>query len=265
MAGIDVIMTGLQAAIPHFAPTNGEFEAKLIDVVGTYADTEAFERNRTLDIINQALASQKVTTIEYYRRKAVAFQMGDQLIYDPITFAGYYDPINPENQIVVQAYIVGQVPDFTMLINGVDANGHLRKLTDTEVAAFRTYFTAFQPLGLEITIISLDVAIIYDSDIVIHVRAGSNAADVVDNIISALTAYESTFRTTNAVTLTELENIFESVDGVTAVGFSDPYAVETGIDGVTRTVRPVEGVFNLTAGAFTFGSDITVDNIKVIQ
>ena len=74
MGAITTIMQALQAFLPTFARSDGSIEAKIIDVVGTYADSEAIERRNTLDAINNALANQRITTKEYYRRKAVMFQ-----------------------------------------------------------------------------------------------------------------------------------------------------------------------------------------------
>lgn len=265
MGAVDTILNGLKQVLPSFQPSDGQIETKIIDVVGTYADTEKIERDRTLDIIQQALASQKVTTIEYYRRKAVAFQSGDVLVYDPINQGGYYETINVENQIIKQAYIVGETPNFTLLVNAVGNDGHLRKLTDDELSSFRTYFDAFQPLGLRLNITSLDVARISDPNIVIHVRAGADATDVANRINAAMLAYESTFRRTNAVSLTEIVDVIQSISDVRAVGLSNPVATETGLDGVTRTLYPQEGIFNLTSGAFIFDTVITTSHIKVLQ
>lgn len=53
-------MAALQKLLPSFAKSNGSIEAKIIDVVGTFADTEKIERENTLAAINAALASQKL-------------------------------------------------------------------------------------------------------------------------------------------------------------------------------------------------------------
>lgn len=259
------IMDALNVILPGFIKSNAQIEAKIIDATEAFAASEAIERQRTLDLINSALANQKITTVEYYRRKAVAFQKDDILIYDPINQGGYYDPVDPESQIIKQAYITGTYPNFTLLVNAVDSNGHLRKLDADELASFKTYFEAFQPIGMEINITSLSVAQVTDPGLSIYVRSGTDAGAAASAIQANLTAHESVLRTSNAVTLTEIEDVIQQYSQVLAVGFSNIQATEQALDGSTRTVTPVNGVFDLTNGAFTFATPITTSMIKVLQ
>lgn len=260
-----VIMDALNVLVPNFIKSNAQIEAKIIDATEAFAASEAIERQRTLDEINTALANQKVTTVEYYRRKAVAFQKGDMLVYDPINQGGYYDPVDPEAQIIKQAYIVGSFPNFVLLVNALDDQGHLRKLDANELASFKTYFEAFQPLGMVISINSLSVAQITDPGLSIYVRSGTDAGAAVSAIQANLTAHESVLRSSNSVTLTEIVDVIQQYPQVTAVGFNSVKATEQALDGSTRTVEPVNGVFNLTNGAFTFATPITTSMIKILQ
>lgn len=259
------IMDALNVILPGFIKSNAQIEAKIIDATEAFAASEAIERQRTLDLINSALANQKITTVEYYRRKAVTFQKGDILIYDPINQGGYYDPVDPESQIIKQAYITGTYPNFTLLVNAVDSNGHLRKLDANELASFKTYFEAFQPIGMEINITSLSVAQVTDPGLSIYVRPGTDAGAAASAIQANLTAHESVLRTSNAVTLTEIEDVIQQYSQVLAVGFGNIQATEQALDGSTRTVTPVNGVFDLTNGAFTLATPITTSMIKVLQ
>lgn len=266
MGAVTTIMNALQVLLPSFAKSNASIEAKIIDVVGTFADTEKIERDNTLAAINAALASQKITTVEYYRRKAVAFQLGDTLVYDPINQGGYYETINTENQIVKQAYIISANPIFTLLVNKIGSDGHLTTLSESELASFKTYFQAFQPLGLELNITSLEVAKITDPGLIIYVRAGADASTVASKINESLTANESVLRTTNKVSLSEISDIIQQQEDVLAISFSDMLvATEQQLDGSTTQVKPSQGLFNLTNGAFTFATEITTSMIKTLQ
>lgn len=265
MSALDTIVSGLAKLIPDFQKSDGTIESKIIDVVATYADSQKIEIEDSLDEVYAALANQKVTTKNYYRRKAVEFQMGSVLLYDPINQGGYYDPVDLEKQIIVQSYVAGTQSPWTLLVNALDNDGHLRKLTLVELASFKSYFQAFQPLGLKININSLDAAKIYVTNLKIYVQAGTNASDAVDAINEAFLQHEATFRENNLVTLSEIEDVIQSVTGVTAVSLGgDVYAEEVQLDGTTITTRPVDGVFNLVNGAFTFATEITVDNIQVL-
>lgn len=265
MGALDIITAGLRVLLPQFERSDGTIEAKIIDVVASYADSEKVERNNTLEIIREALANQKITTKTYYRRKSCEFQVGDILTYDPINQGGYYEVINEENLIIKQSYITGSYPNWTNLVNAIGTDGHLRPLTADELGAFTTYFDAFQPLGLQIEIQSLDVARISDPSIIIWVRPGTDAGDAAEQISANLLAYEQVFRTTNAVSLSEIEDVIQQYPGVRAVGWSAPVATETQLDGSSRTSIPENGVFNLVNGAFIFDTPITVDIIKTLQ
>lgn len=265
MSALDIITAGLAKMLPDFNKSDGTIESKIIDVVATFADTEAIERKNSINIIFDALANQKVTTKEYYRRKAVLFQTGSLLKYHPINQGGYYDPVKPENQIIKQAYVAGEYPLYTLLVNALDTNGHLRKLTFIELAAFRGYFSAFQPLGMDLNISSLDAARMYVPDLKIYVQTGTNASDAADAINANLLAHEQTFRTYNTVSLTEVEDVIQQFSGVIAVNLGGQvYAEETQLDGTVVTTLPIDGIFTLINGAYTFATPITVDNIKVL-
>lgn len=265
MSALDTILSALQNLLPTFAKSAGSIEAKIIDVVATYADSEAIERRNTLDTINAALAAQKVTNIEYYRRKAVAFQIGDIISHDPVNQGAYYANIDPNKQIIKQAYVAGAHPLFTLLVNAVGSDGHLRKLTTDEIASFTTYFAAFQPIGLSINVTSYDVAKIQDDGISIFVRGGTDAGGVAQRINEALLAHENTLRDKNTVSLTEIVDVIQTSPEVLAVGFKDITATEVQLDGTTRQTRPINGIFDLTNGAFTFVTEITVAHIKTLR
>ena len=265
MQAVTKILNALKAVLPNLAVSDGSIEQKIIDVVGTYADSEAIERQNTLNVINGALASQKVTTVEYYRRKAVAFQQGDQLVYDPINQGGYYETIDPEKQIVKQAYISGSWPQYTMLVNKIGDDGHLDVLTQSELDSFKTYFAAFQPLGLALNIGTLPVARITDPNLVIYVKAGSDATSVAKSINDRFKANESVLRPNNIVSVTELSDTIQKSPEVVAVSFTSLTATETRIDSSVVTLTPERGLFQLTAGAFIFGTEITPSMIKVLE
>lgn len=263
MGAANVIRNALKIALSQLS-SNGSIESKIIDVVGTVADTYALELDNTKNVINNALANQKVTGIEYYRQKAIAFQLGDSLSYDPVNFGGYYPQITPEKQIIKQAYITGAFPDFYLLVNKIGSDGHLDVLTEAEMNGFTTYFAAFQPIGMHLNLASLMPAVISDPNMVIYVQAGSDASTIANQINNAFTAHESILRRSNIVALTELEDIIQSVAGVRAIGWDKPVAIETTINDITRTVQLTQGLFALSSGAFTFGTEITSQMIKTL-
>lgn len=263
MGAVAKIKQALRSVGLDLSLSDGTIEAKIVDVVGTYADSEAIERANTLDQINNALANQKVTTKGYYRTKAVEYQAGDNLEYDSVNGGGYYATINPQKRIVKQAYITGEFPLYVMFVNKIKEN-HLAPLEADELAAFRSYFDAFQPIGMTLSVVSFDAAKITASKPVIYIEAGYDASTIASDINTAFTDNEQVLRKTNLVTVSEIADIVQSVKGVKAVSFGTLLATETRIDGSVHSIYPTDGVFELTAGAFTFGTEITPEMIKTL-
>ena len=286
MGAVDKIRNALRTALPSLAVSNGSIEQKIIDVVGTYADSEAIERENTLTTIRTALAEQKTTSIEYYRRKAVEFQVDTPIdeatMLDPINFGFRYTEVDPAKQIVKQACVVGDFPNYVMRVNKFDeATQRLAKLTQgldgetsNELDAFRTYFSYFQPLGLNMDVQSYDPAIITDTNLVVYIAGGYDGAVVAQEINQAFIDKQKELRRTNKVTISELVDTIQSVAGVRAVGFSNSLsATDVNLQGSSTIIVPEAGIFNLFTNAFVFGKSydgesvapITADMIKVLQ
>lgn len=278
MGAVDKILATLRTVLPTLAVSNGSIEQKIIDVVGTYADSEAIERENTLTTIRTALADQKITNIEYYRRKAVEFQVdtpiNEETMLDPVNFGLRYTTIDPAKQIVKQACIVGTFPNYVMRVNKFDeTTQQLAKLTEgldgetsNELAAFRTYFSYFQPLGLDIDIQTKAPAIITDPNLVVYIAGGYDGVAIANEINALFVEKQKELRKTNKVTISELVDTVQSIAGVRAVGFSHSLsATDTNLQNVEVTIFPEAGIFNLFTNAFVFGTEITADMIKVLQ
>lgn len=279
MGAVDKIRNALRTALPSLAVSNGSIEQKIIDVVGTYADSEAIERENTLTTIRTALANQKITNIEYYRRKAVEFQVDTPIdettMLDPVNFGFHYTEIDPAKQIIKQACIVGDFPNYVMRVNKFDeTTQRLAALNDEEKYGFDNYFAHFQPLGLNMDVQSYDPAIITDPNLVVYIAGGYDGAVVAQEINQAFIDKQKELRRTNKVTISELVDTIQSVAGVRAVGFSNSLsATDRNLQGSPVTIVPEAGIFNLFTNAFVFGKSydgatvepITADMIKVLQ
>lgn len=271
MGAVDKIKEALRTALPTLAVSNGSIEQKIIDVVGTYADSEAIERENTLTTIRTALAEQKTTGIEYYRRKAVEFQVDTPIdeatMLDPVNFSFRYTSVDPTKQIIKQACIVGAFPDYVMRVNKFDEETQrLTALTDDEKEGFDNYFAYFQPLGLNMDVQSYDPAIITDPNLVVYIASGYDGAVVAQEINQAFIDKQQELRRTNKVTVSELAGTIQSVAGVRAVSFSNSLsATDVNLQGSPVTITPEAGIFNLFTNAFVFGTDVTASMIKVLQ
>lgn len=266
MGAVKTIMDALKVAIPDFARSNGSIEAKIIDVVGSYADAEAIERQATLDIIANALANQRITGKDYYRRRAVAWQPDDELLFDGITFLPYYENPDTSKQPVKQAYMTGVFPYYTLLINLIDGDTkRMRKATNQELRSFSTYFEAFQPIGMHINIYSTDPAQITDNGLIIYIKPGVSATAAVAAINANILAYESEFRQNNTVSLSEMENVIQRYAGVNAVSWGEPRVRQQQLDGSITLDPPVDGIFDLVNGAYSFRTEVILDMIKTLE
>lgn len=266
MSAIDTIRKALRTALPNFATSGGSIEQKIIEVVGTYADSEAIERQNTLDVINKALATQKNTSIDYYRRKAVAYQENDTLVFDPVNQGACYETIDPNKQIIKQAYIAGEFPLYVLRVTTSKDNGEYGKLTPEQLVSFTSYFEYFQPLGLRLPIQSEKMARIKDEKLTVYILNGYSAGNVALQINQAFRSAENILRTTNTLSVTELSDIIQSVKGVKAVSFSSNLrAIDTDLSMVENIVKPSKGIFYLTDGAFTFDTEVTVSHIQTLQ
>jgi len=261
MDAITTIGKALQDLIPDFIRSDASLEAKIIDVVGSYADAEAVERENTLTVIGRSIARQKTTSVEYYRLIAANFQMGDTLVHDPVNQGGMYAEENEERRIIKQANIVGAFPYYTLLVNAIGHDRHLRVLGTHELAAFRTYFAAFQPLGLNINITSLPPTLITDDGLKIYTQRGADALDVITQVQEFFIENEAALQRGNVISLTAIAEVIKRHPAVLAVGFGDPVATETRLDGSTVATRPSAGLFNVLSGAYTFATTLTTNNV----
>lgn len=271
MGAVDKIRNALRTALPSLAVSNGSIEQKIIDVVGTYADSEAIERENTLTTIRTALANQKTTSIEYYRRKAVEFQVDTPIdeatMLDPVNFGFRYDSVDPAKQIIKQACIVGDFPNYVMRVNKFDeAIQRLAPLSQDELNSFDDYFAYFQPLGLNMDIQSYPPAVITDPNLVVYIAGGYDSFAIAQDINQAFIDKQKELRRTNTVTISELVDTIQGIAGVRAVGFSQQLsALDTNLQGVETTVIPVAGIFKLFTNAFVFGTEVTSEMIKILQ
>jgi phage-related protein len=118
---------------------------------------------------------------------------------------------------------------------------------------------------MDINVQSLEAAKISDDGIQIYVRAGADLQAVLDGVKANLLAHEVTLRPFNTVTLSEIEDVIQLHESVHAVGWDNPKALETLLNGSTQTTYPNLGVFELVSGVFTFDTDLQIDNIQTLQ
>lgn len=196
--------------------------------------------NRILNII----VTQRYGRDEYYRDKALAFQYGDDLIVDPVTFDDVYAVINPLNQIISQAAFedLGNGALFLKVAKLDQITGDLMALSTPEKSAFDDYFVNFEIPGLAITKISKDGNVISFQLVVSYFKT-YNLATLKTNLANALTTFRQKFKFDGEFFDGDLTAYLKA----NVPGIRDVYVFNTTLDG-----KPFAGSISLPAGYFNY-------------
>lgn len=103
MASTIQIIDSSLIALGFNNPSGAAIENKIAQAVGIPIDNTVQEFTNSENRILNIIVTQRYGKDGYYVAKALAFQLGDDLIIDPITLDDVYAVINPLNQIISQA------------------------------------------------------------------------------------------------------------------------------------------------------------------
>ena len=217
---------------------------KIAQAIGIPIDATVQEFTNSENRILNIIVTQRYGKGQYYTQKALAFQLGDDLIVDPVTFDDVYAVINPLNQIIAQAAFedLGSGQLFLKVATLNAATGDLQALTTPQKAAFDDYFVNFELPGLPVTKLSLPPNVISFSAILSYLKT-YNLDNIKANVKTALTAFRQAFPFDGEFFLGDLVTyIKQNVPGV-----RDFYAYNTALDG-----NPFAGFIKLPAGYFNY-------------
>ena len=250
MAAIDAILSGLNS-LGFNNPSSTALFAKIAEAIGVTIDNTLNEISNSELVINQAIASQHYGGPEYYTAKALAFQYGDNLIIDPATLNNVYAVTDTTKQIVKQSAFSNLQGALYLKIATLNSSGNLAPLTGTQLAAFISYFTAYEIPGLPLTIISTSGDILNFMATVTYYST-YDLSVLQANIAAALNLFAISFPFNGVFFSGDLQDyIKKSVPGI-----RDVYIAGTTINANATGFKSFTGSSPLYAGYFNYISTI---------
>lgn len=228
---------------------------KIAEAVGVTVDETVTEISNTEQSILDIINTQRYGKSGYYTSNALAFQYGDNLIIDPITFDYVYAVIDPTKQIINQAAFqeikAGNSSQLFLKIATIDPiTGQLIALSAPQLSAFKSYFQVFEIPGIPISIISAAGNVINFLSTCTYFST-YDLPTLQTNLVNALTAFKNSFEFNGEFFDGDLETYIKA----NVPGVRDFYIFNTSIDGT-----PFGGSQSLPSGYFNYDSSV-VPNI----
>lgn len=210
--------------------------------IGLFCDNLLVEFANTQNTILTIINNQRYGKSGYYTSAAEAFQLGDNLTQDALGNP-VYAVIDPTKQIIQQAAFQNNSGQLSLKIATADpVSGLLKQLTAAQLAAFQSYFVAFEIPGIPITIVSLP-ANIFNFNAACTYNAGYDLTTLQANILAALNVYDNTFPFNGILYSDGLSDYIKA----NVPGIVDFFVYNTTVDG-----QPFVGSTSLSAGYFNY-------------
>ncbi len=183
----------------------------------------------------------------WLRAQLYKFQYGHDLLFE--NFVPYYATDEPDDRIITQAAVVETTTGLCLVKVAKGTTGSLEPLTLLEVAAVEQYIDDIKPVGTVTQILSLNpdklrinAEVYYDPLFVL--------ANVQLSVEAAIIAYIQNLNFNGRLYLSRLQDIIQSVPGVSDVNLayvaaqigSNPYVEITG------AVYPIQPSYQALAG-----------------
>lgn len=215
---------------------------KIAQGFGIPVDNTLQELANSLNVITQTISTKNYGKGGYYTDVAKAFQLGYDLTTDPVTQDLIYATIDtsPAVMIITQAafeeVVNGNNVQLFLKVASTDpVTGNLIPLTVPQLAAFTSYMSNFEILGLPVSIISLAANILTFGAICTYYKTYD-----LSSLQTALAAVLTTFRQTFPF------------DGTFYDGDMEDY-IKANVPGVRNFF-----VFNTVIDAMAFAGDTTL-------
>lgn len=196
MATEDQISSSLQALGFDDPATLALFE-KVAQAIGIPIDNTLQEFVNNQNAMLSTVTTKNYGKDNYYTSGAKAFQLGDDLVVDPLTGNNYYAVIDPAKQIVTQAAFselgAGANVQCYLKIAKKDApTGLLVPLDGNELAAFTSYFLTLEIPGIKITIVNKPANILAFNGVMTYYKT-YNLTNLQTTFATVLAAFRDTF------------------------------------------------------------------------
>lgn len=231
---------------------------KIAESVGLVVDDTITEMGNNAALITSIISTQRYGKSDYYTTHAKAFQYGDNLVIDPVTFDDVYAVIDTTKQIISQAafeeIVSGSNSELFLKIATIDpTTGDLVPLSSPQLSAFKAYFLNFQIPGLPVSILSLP-GNVFNFNARATYFATYDLPTLQTNVAAAMATFRKSFGFNGELFVSDLSTYIRN----NVPGMRDFYMFNTTIDG-----SPFNGSISLTAGYFNYFSAI-LSNITYI-
>jgi|WetSurMetagenome_2_1015567.scaffolds.fasta_scaffold50609_2 hypothetical protein len=193
-----------------------------------------------------------VTSIMWYYNKALAFQYGDDLIFDSDTYSFGYAAINTTNQIV-QYVAVREVVDSTTNVTELKiyySGANKAALTTAQQTAFEAYMRSIGAAGTHYIFVSqnpdalgLSLNIYYDP--LILDSTGKKISDSSYPVTDAINTYLNNLKYGGTFYASALIDALQATDGVKDVELTSTYW--NGSAAARRKIDAASGAFSYDA------------------
>lgn len=235
------------AALGLNNPSAAAIENKIAEAVSFSIDNTITEINNSQQSILDIINGQRYGKPGYYVAKAKYFQYGDNLVIDPATLDYIYEVIDTTKQIVSQAAFEDLNAQLFLKVATVNLSGNLIPLSNTQLGAFKSYFSNFEIPGLPVSIIS-GVGNVLSFYTAITYYSTYDLPTLKTNLANAMNEFKKTFEFNGVFYTGDLEAyIRKNVPGI-----RDCYISNTLIDGSVFSGSTVlaSGYFNYTTTIF---------------
>ena len=172
------------------------------------------------DVDNQ-IAQNIVPTVRWYHTQAVAFQYGDQLVYNEEYGHFEYPEVNEDKKLVKYCAVKDRGGSIQILVSG-DSNGVPSVLSNNVLSAFKSYMNQVKVAGVILDVKSLaadgiriQAEVQIDPQIIttdgVRISDGTKAVEAAINAYLANIVYGGTFNKTKLV------DAIQKVEGVVDV------------------------------------------------
>lgn len=247
----DLISSNLSTLEEFDNPSVASLFQKIAQSVGVNIDLTLKEFSNSEARILAIINDQRYGKAGYYRDAALAFQLGDDLVEDPITHDNVYAVIDVSKQIIAQAAFEdidagGTSSQLFIKVAKLDSlQGILVQLSQEEIDAFTNYFENFELPGLPVAVVALPANILAFQATATFLKT-YNRDTLKAKVSQALKDFRDTFLFNGEFFNGDLSDFIKA----NVPGMRDFFITATTIDGaVFNGAIPLPaGYFNYVAG-----------------
>lgn len=214
--------------------------------------------------VDEKISSNIVPTVRWYHTQALAFQYGDNLIYDEASQSFKYAEVDESKQLIKYCAVQDAGNTIQILVS-TDENGKPGVVSNDVLTAFKTYMNSIKIAGVLLNVRSLPAdkikiyAKVYINPMVI-LSDGSRISDGSRPVEDAINAYLGDIIYGGTFNKTKLVDAIQAVEGVIDIELDD---VQAKTDSGTYT-KVTGNNYTAESGSF-ISEELTTTITYVVQ